>query len=57
MRYTASSGQGSWVAGPRDFAKIQELKDARVALNRIVFADEDVVDVAYIVGGKEGAGG
>ncbi|MCJ1248454.1 hypothetical protein MMC30_005672 [Trapelia coarctata] len=53
MRYTASSGQGSWVAGRRDFAKIEELKIARVELNRVVFADEDVVDIAYVVG-KEG---
>lgn len=57
MRYAASSGPGSWMAGPRDFAKIHELKAARVALNAVVFADEDVVDVVYVVGGKEGAGG
>lgn len=54
MLYTASSGQGSWVAGQRDFIKIQELKDARVELNRVVFADEDVVDIAYITGDKQG---
>jgi len=54
MRYTAFSGQGSWVAVRRDFAKIDELKEARVELNRVVFADEDVVDIAYIVGNKNG---
>lgn len=57
MRSAASGGPGSWVAGPRDFAKIHELKAARVALDGVVFADEDVVDVVYVVGGKEGAGG
>ena len=54
MRYTTSSGQGSWIAVHRDFTKIDELKEARVELNRVVFADEDLIDLVYINGNKEG---
>ena len=49
MRYTEEAGKGSWVADRKDFAKIQELKDARVALDAVTFIDEKL-DPIYVVG-------
>ena len=49
MRYTEEAGMGSWVADRKDFVKMQELKDARVALAAITFADEEL-DPIYVVG-------
>lgn len=31
-----------WLANPQDFAKMQELKDARIALDTLIFDDEEV---------------
>ena len=49
LRYTEEAGNGSWVADRKDFDKIQELKDARVALDAVTFEDEEL-DPIYIVG-------